>query len=269
VHEPQLAARETPQLSLDVTLPQFLPRRAQNAVFVSAVQPHTPDVPPPPHVTPVPLHVPHEATVRDVPQLSAAATLPQFLTSRVQYAASVSGVQPHTFAVPPPPQLTPVPLHVPHDATVRGIPQLSFAATVPQFAPARAQNAVSVSGVQPHTPDNPPPPHATPVPAHMPHDATVREAPQLSLSVTLPQFLTSRAQNAALFSVVQPQTFVTPPPPHATPVPVHPPQLAVRDVPQLSFVVTSPQFLPSRVQKAASFSGVHPQTFDVLLPPQV
>jgi hypothetical protein len=269
VHEPQLAVRETPQLSLDVTLPQFLPSRAQNTGLVSGVQPHTPDTPPPPHVTPVPVHVPHEATVRDVPQLSGATSLPQFLPSRAQYAASFSAVQPQTFEGPPPPHVTPVPLHVPHEATVRGLPQLSFAVTVPQFAPARAQNAASVSGVQPHTPDTPPPPHETPVPPHVPHAATVREAPQLSLSVTLPQFFPSRAQNAALDSVVQPHTLVTPPPPHVTPVPEHAPQLAVRAAPQLSLAVTSPQFLPRRVQNSVFVSAVQPQTFAAPPPPHV
>jgi hypothetical protein len=76
-----------------VTLPQFFPRRVQNAVLLSTGQPHTFAVPAPPHVTPVPEHVPHDATVRDIPQLSAAVTLPQFLPSREQKAVSVSGMQ--------------------------------------------------------------------------------------------------------------------------------------------------------------------------------
>jgi hypothetical protein len=269
VHVPQAAVRETPQLSLDVTFPQFLPSRAQNAAVVSAVQPHTPDTPPPPHATPVPAHVPHDATVRDVPQLSAATTLPQFLPRRAQNAASASAVQPQTLFTAPPPHVTPVPLHVPHEGTVREAPQLSFAVTGPQFAPTRTQNAASSSAVQPHTPDSPPPPQATPVPAHVPHETTVRDAPQLSLSVTLPQFLPRRPQNAALLSVVQPHTFVTPPPPHTTPVPAHVPQLAVRAAPQLSLAVTPLQFLPRREQKAASVSAVQPHTLDAPLPPQL
>lgn len=44
----------------------------------------------------------------------------------------------------------------------------------------------------------------------MPHDATVREAPQLSGAVTVPQFLLVRAQNAASVSATQPQTLLAP-----------------------------------------------------------
>jgi hypothetical protein len=52
------------------------------------------------------------------------------------------------------------------------------------------------------------------VPLHVPHEATVRLAPQLSVFVTLPQFLPSRAQNVVSFSAVHPHTFATPPPAH-------------------------------------------------------
>jgi hypothetical protein len=93
----------------------------------SGVQPHTFGVPPPPQVTPVPLHVPHEATLRAVPQLSVPDQAPQALPNRLQKVASLSGMQPHTFGVPPPPQLAPVPLQVPQLAD-REAPQLSFAA---------------------------------------------------------------------------------------------------------------------------------------------
>jgi hypothetical protein len=102
VHAPHDATvRVAAQLSAAVTLPQFFPRREQNMAFVSAVQPHTLAVPPPPHVTPVPLHVP-QLTVLAVPQLLFPVTLPQFLPSREQNAPSLSGVHPQTFAVPPP-----------------------------------------------------------------------------------------------------------------------------------------------------------------------
>jgi hypothetical protein len=46
-------------------------------------------------------------------------TWPQFLPRLVQNTGSLSGVQPHTFAVPPPPQVCGA-VHVPHEATVRG-----------------------------------------------------------------------------------------------------------------------------------------------------
>src|SRR4051812_12417282 len=76
------------------------------------------------------VHVPHEVTVRDVPQLSAAVTLPQFLPSREQNVVSVSGVHdaPHTLAVPLPAQVWGE-VHVPHEVTVRDVPQLSAAVT--------------------------------------------------------------------------------------------------------------------------------------------
>jgi hypothetical protein len=241
VHVPQFTpVRVVPQLSAAVTVPQFFPSRVQNTGLVSAVQPHTFAVPPPPHVTPVPLHVPHP-TVLLVPQLSAAVTLPQFFPSRLQNVVSPSYVQPHTFAVPPPPHVTPVPLHVPHP-TVLLVPQLSGAVTLPQFFPSRLQNVVSPSYVQPHTFAVPPPPHVTPVPLHVPHP-TVLLAPQLSGAVTLPQFLPNRLQNVVSPSYVQPHTFVVPPPPHVTPVPEHVPQLAVRGERQLSLAVKLPQFL--------------------------
>src|SRR5438552_3396565 len=77
-------------------------------------------------------------------------------------------------------------VHEPHDVTVRAVPQLSLALTVPQFLPSRAQNAGSLSGV-----------HAQTLFAwhvsgavHAPHDETLRAAPQLSVTeVSAPQFL--------------------------------------------------------------------------------
>jgi len=92
-----------PQLSARVTEPQVVPSRAQNAALVSAVQPQTLAVPPPPHVWGA-VQVP-QLTVRMAPQLSARVTEPQVVPSRVQNAALVSAVQPQTLVVPPPPQV--------------------------------------------------------------------------------------------------------------------------------------------------------------------
>jgi hypothetical protein len=71
---PQLdTVRITPQLSAPVNGPHVLPRREQNAVLDSPVQPHTPGVTPPPqvcgavqpeHATPIPqllITLPHLA----------------------------------------------------------------------------------------------------------------------------------------------------------------------------------------------------------------
>jgi hypothetical protein len=88
----ELTVRDAPQLSVPLTLPQFFPRRAQNAPSVSAVQaPQTLAVPPPPQLSGA-VQVPHELTVRDAPQLSVPLTLPQFFPRRAQNALSVSGV---------------------------------------------------------------------------------------------------------------------------------------------------------------------------------
>jgi hypothetical protein len=136
-------------LSVPRTLPQSFPRRVQNAVSVSAVQPHT-LAETAPHVCGE-VHVPHDATDRVTPQLSWAVTPPQFFPSRVQNVASASPVQPHTFAAPPPPHVTPVPEQVPHEGTVRFVPQLSAAVTLPQLLPSREQNAVLFSATHPQT----------------------------------------------------------------------------------------------------------------------
>jgi hypothetical protein len=101
--------------------------------------------------------LPHEETVRVVPQLSGAVTLPQSLPSRVQNWLLFSGVHPHTFAVPPPPHVCGS-VHVPQLA-VRGASQWSVFVTVPQFFPSRVQKAASLSAVQPQTLGAPPPPH--------------------------------------------------------------------------------------------------------------
>jgi hypothetical protein len=49
--------------------------------------------------------------------------------------------------VPPPPQVAGE-VQVPHELTVRDVPQLSLAVTLPQLSPSRVQNAVVLSGVQ-------------------------------------------------------------------------------------------------------------------------
>ena len=54
--------------------------------------PHTLGVPPPPHVWGA-VHVPHEVTVRDAPQLSVPVSVPHVAPSRVQTRRLVSGVQ--------------------------------------------------------------------------------------------------------------------------------------------------------------------------------
>jgi hypothetical protein len=71
----------------------------------------------------------------------------------LQWAWSYAGAQevppplPQTFEVPPPPQVA-GDVHVPHELTVRDVPQLSLAVTEPQFLPRREQKAALVSAVQ-------------------------------------------------------------------------------------------------------------------------
>jgi hypothetical protein len=262
VHVPHEATlRAAPQLSVPDQAPQALPSREQNVGLSSGTQPQTLTVPPPPHVMPVPVHVPHGFTVRAAPQLSLFVTEPQFLPSREQNVGLSSGVQPHALGVPPPPQVTPVPVHAPHEATVRAPPQLSVPDQAPQALPSRLQNVPSLSGVQPHAFGVPPPPQVTPVPVHVPHEATLRAAPQLSVPDQLPQALPSRLQNVPSLSGVQPHTLLAP----QTGLSIgHVPHgFTVRAVPQLSFAVTLPQFLPSRVQKVALSSGVQMHAFPV------
>jgi hypothetical protein len=133
-------------VSVPVTWPQFLPTREQKAVSLSAVQPHTLAAPAPPHVCGA-MHLPHEATERGWPQLSVPVTGPQSLPTREQKAVSLSALQPHTFASPAPPQVCGA-VQRPHEATVRGFPQLSALVTWPQFLPRRRQKAGSLSGTQ-------------------------------------------------------------------------------------------------------------------------
>jgi hypothetical protein len=57
------------------------------------------------------------------------------------YAGAQAGVLelPQTLAVPPPPQVFGE-VQVPHELTVREVPQLSVPVTEPQFLPRREQN---------------------------------------------------------------------------------------------------------------------------------
>jgi hypothetical protein len=205
--------------------------------------PHTLRVPPPPHACGEG-HAPQESTVRFAPQLSFAVTEPQFLPSRVQNARSVSDVQTHTLAVTKPQVHGAVQL--PHELTVRLVPQLSTAVTPPQVVPSREQNAGSVSGVQ----QTLPPLQVCDIP-HVPQELTVRLVPQWSAPATLPQFLPSRAQNAASVSAMQAQTLLEP---HVCGNVQSPHEITVRPMPQLSLPTTLPHVLPSRAQKAVSVS---------------
>jgi hypothetical protein len=127
-HEPQLTVPPQPL----VTVPQFLTPQACAAV--SGVQAQTPEAA---HIWPVG-HVP-QAIVPPQPLV----TVPQFLTP--QACAAVSGVQAQTLGVPAPPQVCGA-THVPQ-LTVRRLPQLSRALTVPQFLPRREQNRALLSRV--------------------------------------------------------------------------------------------------------------------------
>lgn len=94
----------------------------------------------------------------------------------------------------------------------------------------------------------------------MPHDSAVRATPQLSVPETVPQFLPNREQNTASDSVKQTQTFDAL---HICVDEQVPQEATVRAVPQLSFALTAPQFLPRREQNEASVSGAQTQTLPV------
>jgi hypothetical protein len=145
---PQSSARVTPQLSFTESGPQVRPAAPQSCVWLSATQPQTLGVPPPPQARGA-VQLAPQLTVRATPQLSAALTEPQFLPSRLQKAASLSLGQAHWLAMPAPPQVWGA-VQAPQLATVRMRPQLSVAVTAPQTLPCRVQNAASVSGAQPH-----------------------------------------------------------------------------------------------------------------------
>jgi hypothetical protein len=271
LHEPQLATvRDLPQLSTAVFAPHTAPVRAHSCASDSGVHPHTLSLPPPPQVTPGPLHVPQLSTLRSTPQLSLPLALPQLTSRRLQNAAMGSGVHPHTFGFPPPPQVWSALSHAPQLATVRDLPQLSTAVFAPHTAPVRAHSCASVSGVHPHTLSLPPPPQVTPGPLHVPQLSTLRSKPQLSVALAPPQLTPARLQNAAVGSGVHPHTLGFPPPPQLCPVPSHAPQLATfRIMPQLSSTDFGPHAAPVRVQSCASDSGVQPQVPGLPPPPQV
>jgi hypothetical protein len=92
-------------------------------------------------------HVPQLATVRLVPQLSVTVTEPHSAEACPQSWPSVGGVQPHTFAVPPPPQVDGL-VHTPQ-FTVRETPQLSTVVKLPQFRD--PQSSASLFGAHAHT----------------------------------------------------------------------------------------------------------------------
>jgi hypothetical protein len=101
----------------------------------------------------------------------------------------------------------------------------------------------------------------------LPQEA-LRVAPQLSVPLTVPQFLPSAEQSCTSVSGEHPQTFIVPLPPHVRGE-VQLPQETLRVAPQLSVPLTAPQFVPSAVHSWASDSGEHPQTFWVPPPPHV
>ena len=117
------------------------------------------------------------------PQLSVPPqpfeTVPQFRPISSQASKSVSGLQPQTFGMPPPPHVLSSDEQAPQSII---LPHPSF--TEPQSFPSWVQ----VFGVQLHTFATPPPPQtfgAT-------HDPQLRRTPQPSLT-SVPQFLPSTA----------------------------------------------------------------------------
>jgi hypothetical protein len=92
-HVPQDGARCWPQLSVNVGVPQLASLALHKALSGSGVQPHIPDVPPPPQLCGG-VHVPQLTLL---PQLSTA--MPQLFPAQ----AVPSGVQPHTPGIPAPP----------------------------------------------------------------------------------------------------------------------------------------------------------------------
>src|SRR5690349_1966446 len=82
------------------------------------------------------------------PTALARALLEATGTVRLQAGRGGSpGATPQAFGVPPPPQVCGE-AQVPHEATVRGAPQLSVPVTAPQVLASRPQKAASVSGMQ-------------------------------------------------------------------------------------------------------------------------
>lgn len=259
-----MAVRAALQLSVPVSGPQFLPNRIQKAASVSGMQAHT-------FVGEQIcgcVHVPQLATMREVPQLSAAVRAPQFLLWRMQKAVLVSGAQLQTLGAPPTgPQVAGV-VQVPQLATVRARPQTSVPDTAPQFFPTRAQKSGSFSPVQPQTFAVPPPAQLF-TPLQLPQEAMSRVWPQRSVTpVREPQVFPSELHSAASVSGAQTQAFAL----QLLGKVQVPHDVTVLGAPQLSVAVTAPQALPRRVQNAALLSGTQlgwPQMLATPLPAQV
>jgi hypothetical protein len=149
------------------------------------------------------VQLPQEATVRLVPQLSAAVTAPQFLPSRLQKAVFVSAAHAHAFVA----LHVAGGVHVPQTATVRDAPQLSFAVTLPQALPSRLQKAASLSAAHVVTPPLPPTP---PEPAATPADPPFCAPPEPATTVPPP------SPPPPLTAPPDPATFPAPPEPAVT-----------------------------------------------------
>jgi hypothetical protein len=234
---PQLATlRGWPQMSVPERGPQAAESRAQNCALLSEAQVHCPLAL---HMFGA-THMPHDCTVRGTPQLSCAVLAPQLVPVRVQNAALVSDVQPHTLVVPPPPQLS-VPLHAPQ-FTARGVPQLSLAVRMPQFLPRRWQSAAFVSGWQTQVPCA----VQTWGPVQAPHDAIARFAPQPSNVLSAPQAWFACAQSCASVSGMQGMPPPAPPPELlAPPVPPPLPPVSPPPLPPVSPPPAPPPLAPS------------------------
>lgn len=154
-------------------------------------------------------------------------------------------------------QLSPLP-HKPQLLMLRVAPQLSVALNEPQVLPNLEHIAAFVSGVQTQLF-----PEQLSLLLHEPQLDTVRAAPQLSVPERDPQTAPWRVQKLASLSGVQAHWLFALQLVGA----VHAPQLlTVRCMPQLSRLVTVPQVLPKREQKAALDSGWQAQ---VLFAPQL
>jgi hypothetical protein len=224
------------------------------------------------HICPVPEQLPHEATLREAPQLSVTEIAPHCAPTLEHSAGSFTGVQPQWFAMPAPPHDWPVPEHAPHEGTLRMTPQLSTVVSGPHSKPAIVHSWRSVNGVQPQWLGTLPPPQDWPVPPHAPHEGMLCIAPQLSTAVMAPHSAPAAAHSCMSLCAVQPQWFVpASPPPQLWPVPVHAPHIATfRAAPQLSMPVTAPHCAPASAQKSKSLSGAQPQRFaPASAPPQL
>lgn len=130
----------------------------------------------------VPLaQAPQLATERVAPQRSVTVSAPQVVLDAAQSSASVCGVQPHWLAVPPPPQVFGL-AHPPQLETLRELPQVSVPESAPHTAPRRAQNCVLVSAGHEQARFR----HWL-TPLQVPHDASERGTPQLSVPLSAPQ----------------------------------------------------------------------------------